>query len=247
MNWLFNCIACFILFLSWSVFPVWAESSGDPGILSLKSAGSPIKTVTEGLAPDHPVWSSAPANPIHFNRTPALYSTDAPGEGPPPEASVRLVRASDGKVLFRIQWTDATENLAGKGARYPDAGEGHTYKVQTEQENAFADAACLMFPEKKGSHARYPSLMMGEAGDPMLLYYWRAGMGFQLLNSHGRSTVADSTEKMAGKAVRLLEGWCAVFAVPALPERTPVSFALWDGSLEHRDGLKYFSLWYEVE
>ncbi len=238
---------CFILLLICSVFPAWAETSEDPGVLSLKIAGSSIKTVTEGLSPDHPVWSSAPANPIHLNRTPALYSTDAPGDGRHPEASVRLVRASDGTVLFRIQWADATENQAGTGARYPDAGEGHVYKTQTEQENAFADAACLMIPEKKGPHPRYPSLMMGETGEPMLLYFWRAGLGFQLLNSHGRSTIATSAEKPAGQTLRLPDGWCAVMAVPDLPAKTPVSFALWDGALEHRDGLKYFSLWYEVE
>jgi DMSO reductase family type II enzyme heme b subunit len=93
----------------------------------------------------------------------------------------------------------------------------------------------------------YPAMMMGEKAGQVTLYYWRADKEFQVLKAHGRSTTQANVEKLNGKAMREGDGWTVVMEIGPLPTRTPLIFAVWDGSKEHRDGLKYFSLWYEIE
>jgi len=90
-------------------------------------------------------------------------------------------------------------------------------------------------------------MMMGEAGSPVELYYWRNGKGFQVLDAHGRSSVEKTSSTFQGSAQHDSESWRVVLAIPNVTPETPLCFALWDGAMQHRDGLKYFSLWYEVE
>lgn len=199
------------------------------------------------LEPASPAWGAAKSTRLHLNRTPPLYEGDAPDDGFRPEVSVRVLRLADGSAVVRAQWTDLTANLAGEGARFPDAGEAHIYKKHSMGVGTFPDAFCAMVPVKRGPHAAYPSMMMGEAKQPVDLYFWKAGEGFQLLGAHGRASTAKTGTPLAGKMVREGNEWAVTMALPNMAPGTPVCFAVWDGAKAQRDGIKYYSLWYEVE
>lgn len=192
-------------------------------------------------------WDGFTSFPIHLNRTPPLYTGDALDDGFRPGASVKIAREGE-KILVRIHWQDNTENVASFGKRYPDAGEDHVYPKQTESTSAFPDALCIMVPKKRGEHTSYPTVIMGEPKKPVDLYFWKAGEGFSRLSAHGRASVeAEANSTLEGTAVRDGDGWSVVMEVENMMPGTPTCFAVWDGAKEQRDGLKYYSLWYEIE
>lgn len=220
---------------------------GEHGALVLPVAQAPEVEAGALCRGAHPAWNSALDSKLQWNRTPPLYASDPVDDGTRPVAAVRLLRMKDGSVAVRLRWTDSTRNETGSGARFPDGGESHIYPVHNTATDAFCDAACVMVPKTRGAHAIYPSLMMGQADQPVDLYYWRAGAGFELLGAHGRATTASTETAVIGDAARSDGEWTVTFAVPNLTAGTPICFAVWDGAQLHRDGLKYFSLWYEVQ
>ena len=217
------------------------------GVLQLAVKAIDVATVTPFLDPAASAWSDAPRNDLHFSRTPPLYVGDATDDGARPVVNLKLLRTSDGSLLVRAQWTDPDEDVLPTGARYPDAGAKHVYKEHSEAITAFADAFCVMVPVERGAQSPYPSMMMGEKGSPVQLYYWRAGIGFQLMSGHGRASTAPSKDSAAGRAVYADGGWTVTLAIPNLTPQTPLCFAIWEGHKEQRDGLKYFSLWYDAQ
>jgi len=223
----------------------WQGDARAEQVLAAPAAPAGV-TAKEAQDPAHAAWSSIPESRLRLHRTPPLYSTDPRDDGERPAASVRLLRLADGALAVRLQWTDATEDLGAASARYPDQGDAKIYKRHTEQAGRFADGACAMVPRRRGSHDHYPSMMMGDAANPVDLFYWRAGLGFQKLRAAGRGTVAKAGQRAEGRASWADGRWSVVFILRQAPARTPICFALWDGAREQRDGLKYFSLWYEL-
>ena len=55
------------------------------------------------------------------------------------------------------------------------------------------------------------------------------------------------TVPVQGTAVRDGDGWTVTLVVPKVSKGTPISFAVWDGARQQRDGLKFYSLWYEAQ
>jgi hypothetical protein len=208
---------------------------------------APEAAVDEALNPDNPAWKAAPTMRVHFNRTPPAYATDPKDDGQRPVLNVQLLRQPNDDVILRAHWLDSSEDEATIGIRYPDAGEGHIYKQHSAATNAFPDAFCVMVPQLRGPHSSYPSMMMGDSAKPVDLFYWKAGGGFELLNAHGRTSTTALAKEVLGAARRDTDGWTVTMVLPELTSQTPVCFAVWNGNKEHRDGLKYFSLWYEVE
>jgi hypothetical protein len=219
----------------------------DDGALVLPVQSIAQTDAASVLEPAATAWKSAKAIPLHLNLTPPLYAGDATDDGFRPKVSVQLLRLDDGSVVVRAQWTDASANLAGDGTTFPDGGEAHIYKKHSVGVGTFPDAFCAMVPVKRGPHATYPSMMMGEKQQPVDLCFWKAGTGFQLLGAHGRASTAKTKTPLAGKAVREGGQWKVTMVLHNLTSGTPVCFAVWDGAREQRDGIKYFSLWYEVE
>lgn len=199
------------------------------------------------LTPSDLHWEKAAQQPLHLNRTPPLYEGDPHDDGERPEAEVRLLRLSDLSVQARIQWQDATPSSPQATTRKVDGGESHIYTEHTNATDQFVDAACIMIPKIRGPHANYPSLMMGDAANEVDMLYWRAGTGFQKLGAHGRASTSAQPDGVRGVAAYKDGFWSVVIRIADLPARTPICFALWDGEKLQRDGLKYFSLWYEVE
>jgi hypothetical protein len=225
--------------------PLVRAAETEPGVLVLESKPAPDVSIEELLNPDHPAWPACPELPVHFNHTPPIHATDPKDSGTRPEARVQLLRRAE-DVVLRLHWSDTTDSQISAGARYPDAGEGHVYKQHSQETNLFSDALCAMVPQLRGPQSIYPSMMMGEGSKPVDLYYWKAGAGFEVLNAHGRTSTAPTGQALQGNARRDPNGWTVTLALPNMTKQTPVCFAIWDGSKEHRDGLKYFSLWYEV-
>lgn len=198
---------------------------------------------------NHPAWAQADKTALHFHRTPPLYNDGPYDDGERPVASVRFIRFSDKTLVLRLEWSDSTLDNFEQGVRYPDAGEPHVYKTHTSSTNQFGDSACLMAPKTRAPMSAYPSMMMGDAASPVDLFFWQAGRGFSLLQAHGRaSTAAAQTEQaLTGKSFRQENGWAVIFVLPDLSASIPVCFAIWDGAKQQRDGLKYYSLWYEIQ
>jgi len=222
-------------------------------LVALAAKQTPLKLLVERsripadelLNPENDAWNTAKKQPLHLNRTPPLYDDGPLDDGERPSVFVQLL-SNAGDLFVRLSWKDRTADAGPGQARFPDAGDKHIYKEQSERVNRFADAACVMVPQKKGPHVVLPSLMMGEKGEPVQLFYWRDGMGFQLLDAHGRASVAKTDSVLDGRAVRLLDGWAVVMNIGETPAKTSLAFALWDGAKLHRDGVKYYSLWYEL-
>lgn len=216
-------------------------ASGEPALpLAAAVTTSPASAI---LADDAAVWGAVSPQPLHLNHTPPLYDTDPRDDGHRPRASIQLLRA-DTTLYVRLVWEDATVDSIPMAKRYVDGGDSAIYKRQSEVIDRFRDAACVMMP--RAQTAVTPSLVMGDVNHPVALYYWRNGEGFVTGTAAGRGSTALSTTVFAGHARHANDQWQVIFAVPMTQTPQPLAIALWDGSRQHRDGLKYYSLWYEV-
>lgn len=240
-----QCLAALITVL---VFPMLTSSVDEDGILSLTvHQAKPNVSDKDLLNPNHFSWGMTRDNPLHFHRTPQLYSNGPSDDGERPKASVRMIRLSSGTILIKLEWLDSSGDNFLNGSRLPDRGEKHIYKSHTVHSDQFGDAACLMIPQSRKSLETYPSMMMGDKSNPVDLFFWQAGRGFSILNAHGRASTQETPRKLMGKSFRHDRGWEIVFSVQDVANATPVCFAIWDGTKDHRDGLKYYSLWYEIK
>jgi hypothetical protein len=197
------------------------------------------------LSGDEKAWTALPEVPIHLNHTPPLYDTDAKDDGYRPKASMRLI-SQDSSLYIRLTWTDSTVDSIPAAKRYADAGDPAVYKRQSEIIDEFRDAACVMTPAGMPEGAN-PSLIMGDVGHPVTLYYWRNGEGFAIGKAAGRGSTTMSTASFSGRASHEAGQWEVIFTLPMSTASMPIALAIWDGSKDHRNGLKYYSLWYEVQ
>lgn len=219
------------------------HSDGVPTPLLVKVVASsmPSAVLLSGEGPD---WAAVPAAPVHLNHTPPLYDTDQKDDGYRPKASMQLIR-QDTSLYVRLTWSDDTVDSIPAAKRYADAGESEVYKRQSEVIDQFRDAACLMVPQDTSSGSN-PSLVMGDLGHLVTLYYWRNGEGFVLGTAAGRGSTTMSTTAFPGNASHHAGQWRVIFSIPMTSGAMPLALAIWDGSRDHRDGVKYYSLWYEV-
>lgn len=198
------------------------------------------------LDPHNHIWNSIPDNPLHFNRTGPLFDGDPLDGGERPAADIRLCRLND-RLVIRVHWTDSTEDKTSDVPRYPDGGDAHIYHRHSNAVDEFHDAFCVMIPITRGPTQSYPSLMMGSIDTPVELYYWKGGSGFKILNAHGRASTSETGTMFKGVAQYGNSNYIVTMILTNVPPKTPVCFAIWDGAKQQRDGMKYFSLWYEVE
>lgn len=210
--------------------------------LPVRGSGASTESLLAGNAA---TWAGAVDRTVELNRTPPLYEGDPVDDGTRPSLHVACLRAA-GNLFVRLRWTDPTDSSPRPAETVPDAGETHIYKSHSADIDRFADAACVMVPQNPGPHAVLPSLMMGEAGQPVFLYYWNKARGFERLEAAGRGTTTRVGSSFPGGARRTSDGWEVVLQLPDVPASTPLSFALWDGDRGQRDGLKFFSVWYEL-
>jgi len=84
---------------------------------------------------------------------------------------------------------------------------------------------------------------MGDADDPVHIYYWNAARGPMLMDAAGRGTTKRTGASFAVHGAYEKGRWTVVFELPDLAAGTPLAFAIWNGSQKDRDGRKYFSVW----
>ncbi|MDO8302845.1 MAG: hypothetical protein Q7T18_06365 [Sedimentisphaerales bacterium] len=230
-----------------TVFASSIRATDKSGALMLSVVPAAAQATADLLDPQNPMWNIIADNPLHLNRTPPLYDGDPQDNGKRPTASIRLCRTTGGDLVIRVTWTDSTEDKKADDVRYQDGGASHIYTKHSQATDRFPDAFCAMVPVARGAAKTYPSMMMGSTENPAELYYWRAGTGFQLLNAHGRASTSETKTAIHGTVTRQSDGYVIVMILPNMLPRTPVCFAIWDGTAKQRDGMKYASLWYEVE
>lgn len=179
------------------------------------------------LDPAAPAWQETTPTNIILSRTPRIYQTETPFTGVPPACAVRALRAGD-RLILRLQWTDATENAGAAGGR---------------ETSSFSDAAGVMLPADWAGGS-FPSLVMGDRSRPVRLFYWNAARGGAELSATGRATPSPTGKRFEHRASHVDGHWLLTLDLPAPADGCPVAFAIWDGVLGDRDGLKFFSIWY---
>jgi hypothetical protein len=196
------------------------------------------------LDPAAAAWAEAQPTAVLLNRTPRIYQTEPLQDHPIPRCEVRALRSGDMLVL-RLMWDDKTNNtpeapLANAG----EAGEPkQLYKRPTGETSTFPDAAAVMLPDQWRGPS-FPSLLMGDKHSPAQLYYWNASRGAAVLTASGRATPQPSGRSFPFRAQHADGKWTLTIEVPEQREGYPIAFAIWDGQMGDRDGLKFFSIWY---
>jgi complex iron-sulfur molybdoenzyme family reductase subunit gamma len=198
------------------------------------------------LDPAAPAWQSAPAQRIALNRTPPLYATEPPASLEISFVEVRTLRAA-GNLFVRMSWRDASADRSELPAMPDTPPEQRFLKEHTLATDRFFDAAAVMFPKDAPGGVVSPSLQMGDAQDPVSIYYWNAVRGAMRMEAAGRGTTRRTGESFPARAVYSSGEWQVVMELPALPPMTPLAFAIWNGSQLDRDGRKYFSVWHWLE
>jgi hypothetical protein len=196
------------------------------------------------LDPKNEAWDQAVPTTIILNRTPRVYQTEPATSRPAPALEARAIRVG-GKLFVRLHWEDATRNAPQAPPRKTGAAgvPEVIYKRPTGETSTFADAAAIMVPERWTGPA-FPSLVMGDAKNPVRLFYWNASRGAEELSATGRATPKPSGRAFGHRAEYADGHWALTAALPDKADGTPVAFAVWDGAHNDRDGLKFFSVWY---
>ena len=212
-------------------------------ILRISAASSRADALLDPLAAD---WARIPAQRIALNRTPRLYDTEAPSEPEIPFVDVRLARA-EGKLLVHLTWHDPTRD-APEIAKLPSAPpEGRPHKELTEATDRFSDSAAVMHPTNPPVNGQWPSLQMGDPGNPVSIYFWSASRGAARMQAEGRGTTRRTGDTFPAQAAYRDQAWHVTFELQDLSSGFPLAFAVWNGSQQDRDGRKYFTTWLKLE
>lgn len=216
-----------------------------PGGLTLRAAApaAPAEILRD---PESRIWDQAAVQRVGLNRTPPMYDTDPPSSLDIAFVDVRLARTG-GKLLVHLGWKDATENSATLSKAPDTPPETRVYKEHTQATERFFDGVAVMFPSQPSAAGISPSLQMGDAGDPVTIYYWNAARGAMLMEAQGRGTTRRTGQTFSARALYRAGEWRAVLELPDLPAGQQLSFAVWNGSQSDRDGRKYFSVWHTLE
>ncbi len=243
-------IVCALLAFALIATPLGAQTKpqaaiGAPAGLSLRVVATSA-TADALRDPESHAWDQVAMQRVGLNRTPPMYDTDPPSKLDISIVEVRLVRAG-GKLLVRLVWKDATENSATLAQAPAAPPETRVYKEHTQATERFFDAAAIMFPAQPSPAGISPSLQMGDAGDPVTIYYWNAARGAMLMEAQGRGTTRRTGQAFPARGQFRASEWRVVLELPDLPAGRQLAFAVWNGSQSDRDGRKYFSVWHFLE
>jgi hypothetical protein len=221
-----------------------AAAPDRPGLL-LRASDSPARAqvLLDPLAAE---WGKISAQRIALNRTPLLYDTEAPAELEIPYVDVRLARI-EGKLLVQMTWRDSTQNTA-QIAKLPAAPyEGRSHKEPTEATDRFFDSAAVMLPLRPPVEGVWPSLQMGDAGNPVSIYFWNSARGSARMQAEGRGTTKRTGEAFPAQGIYRDGSWHVAMELENIAPGLPLAFAVWNGSQQDRDGRKYFTPWLRLE
>ncbi|MCW5976797.1 MAG: hypothetical protein KIT09_01905 [Bryobacteraceae bacterium] len=198
----------------------------------------------DALDPASTGWKTARAVSLALHRTPPLYATDAPAAREIDSVQVQLLRGASA-VFVRLEWADPTRDevsLPGQEKTWV------TEKLVTPSEatDRFSDSVAVMIPAEPGADV-YPSLQMGDRDRPVRIYFVSATRGAAVMEATGRGTTHRTGERFPARLGYAAGKWAATMQLQNLPAGAPLSFAVWNGSQQDRDGRKYFTVWYTTE
>lgn len=207
-----------------------------PGLAIAADAFIAVKqtTIEPSLDPGSPAWSQFPATEVILY--PQLSTEPATGETPV-TAKLRAL-ASGRTIAIHLEWPD------GVASREHGIGK-------------FADAVALQWPLHFGPGRALPYVGMGQAGAPVVLWWWRADGGSETLAAEGFGTLTaqppdgvqargewnDGTWRVVFTRTHAAEGVERVRFDPAQQGLVPVAVAIWNGDATERNGLKRLSAW----
>ena len=218
------------------------EVNRDPSLQPLQENGL---LLTAGLAspalpldPDDPLWSQGTEAQMTFYPQQAVWPV-APGS----TVSARVQSLYNGRQFaLRIVWRD------DEPATSRDVG-------------VFADAVAVALPLSYGPGVELPFLGMGDARNPVGIWYWDATGDTQTLVANGFGTLESSpSDGIEAKGGWQDGEWRVVFRrnialdparvtdqhiqlAPKTKGLVPISFALWNGEEDQRSGNKLISRW----
>jgi len=203
----------------------------------------PAQTLLDPMGSE---WTKIPSQRVATNRTPRLYDTEAPADLEIPYLDVRLAR-TEGKLILQMVWRDSTQDTA-QIAKLPSAPtEGRPHKELTEATDRFFDSAAVMHPQRLPQEGTWPSLQMGDAGDPVTIYFWNSARGTARMQAEGRGTTRRTGESFPAQSTYRDGAWHLTMEIDSIPAGMPLAFAIWNGSQQDRDGRKYFTTWLKLE
>ncbi len=219
-----------LLVIAFSSAGVAALAERDDGAILAKQASAPLP-----LDPDDASWQTAPATTV---RVYPQNTIRLPGEIA--EAGTVTVRAlySAEELALRLEWSDASvEKTRGVGT--------------------FADAAAVQWPVQYGPGVRLPYVGMGNPGEPVTLWLWRADGTAETLAAEGFGTLtAQASDGIQAKGAWKEGRWRVVFrrklaaggeycvrVDSAKQGLVPVALAFWNGAQAERNGAKRLSAW----
>jgi DMSO reductase family type II enzyme heme b subunit len=196
------------------------------------------------LDPSAAEWKSAAPMTLALNRTPPLYSTDAPAALDIPSVQLQVLHNPAGNFV-RLEWADKTHDTAAipKAER---AWQGDSLVTQSEATDRFSDACAVMIPAKPIIGDLNPSLQMGDAGHPVRIFFWDSTRGAAIMGATGRETTKRTGQSFPAQGQYAAGKWTVVMQLQDLPAGTPLAIAVWNGAQQDRDGRKYFTVWYRA-
>lgn len=234
-----------LLFLSLAAQESARSPAFTPANLTLRATASSASA--ESLRdPETRAWELFAAQRVALNRTPPLYDTEPPSRLEIPVVEVRVARA-EGKLLVHLSWRDPSGDIASLAAPPDTPPEKRQRKELTAATARFFDAVAVMFPVASTGGLFPPSLQMGDSGGPVTIYYWNASRGAMRMEAHGRGTTRRTGQSFLARGVYGAGRWRVTLELPDLPAGVPLSFAVWNGGQQDRDGRKYFSVWHWLE
>ncbi|MBZ5723766.1 MAG: hypothetical protein LAP87_02110 [Acidobacteriia bacterium] len=210
--------------------------------LALILAGCAASLAQTPLDPSAAEWKSAAAVSLALNRTPPLYSTDAPASLDIASVELRLLRGAAGNFV-RLEWADKTHDTAAI-AKAERAWQSEQLVKQSDATNRFNDACAVMIPARPVVGDLSPSLQMGDAEHPVRIFLWDAARGAAIMEASGRETTKRTGQSFPAQGQYKDGRWTVTMQLPAWPEGTPLAVAVWNGSQQDRDGRKYFTIWF---
>jgi hypothetical protein len=238
-------LGCFAPPLHAAQQPAAKPSVNSQSGLSLR-VSTPAGNATALRDPQSAEWEKLPLQRVALNRTPRLYETEAPSEPEIPFVDIRLARF-EGKLLVQMVWRDPTQNSAQLTNPPSTPTEGRSHKELTEATDRFFDAAAVMHPNHLPENGVWPSVQMGDSGEPVQIYFWNAARGAVRMLAEGRGTTQRTTETFLAQAAYKQGAWHLTMELPDVPSGMPIALAIWNGSQQDRDGRKYFTTWLRLE
>lgn len=191
----------------------------------IKAARLPVGA--NAADPASEVWDKAPVTEIALVTSPRVHPSIS---GTASATSVSVQALTDGKqILFRLTWADGSADASQEGP------------------GRFLDGVALQFPLDRSQKT---AVLMGNVGNRVNIWYWRADGKVQNLfaDGFGTLTLAD-VQDISGKGVYQDGRWRVVLARPLksasadsiqLPTtgRIPIAPAVWNGANAERDGFK---------